>query len=314
MKLLFGILVLLPLLLKGQQNLVPNGGFDESAMCPWTIGQLELATGWINSGGGGTPDMFSECATQSVGVPVNTVGNQHGHSSPAYAGFYAVSDIVTYPNMREYPQTELIAPLQASTTYEVIFHLSLAERSKYAISGIGVHFSDTIIERENGLVLNLEPQIQSPEWIILNDKVNWMEVRDTFYSRFGGERWMIIGNFQLDSLSQLTYTDSVSNSLNRSYYYIDDVSVVALGDTVSSIMEMGYLQFSVYPNPATEVVQVKGIGLAKARLLDISGREVMRSFLLTTTEVNISHLPLGLYLLEVIDREGRKAVQKLVVE
>lgn len=324
MKLSFGILVLLPLLVLGQQNLVSNGGFEEYTVCPWTIGQLELATGWINTGGGGTPDLFNECAIsgQSVGVPINTPGNQYAHSQFGYAGFYALSDVLTYPNMREYLQTELIEPLGASTTYEVILHLSLAERSKYAISGIGIHFSDTIVERENGIVLDLEPQIKSPEWTILNDKVGWVEIRDTFYSRFGGERWMIIGNFQYDSLSQITYVDSIENTLNRSYYYIDDVSVIALDSMPNGVEEVSDEAngFSVYPNPNNGRMMVNyhisDGETATLVIYNMIGELVFERSLNSSSnlmEIDVANISSGVYMLDIQVNGEHKLTERLSI-
>lgn len=319
---LWKFLVVLPLLSQGQDNLVPNGGFENLTECPWGINQLQLASPWVNTGGDDTPDLFNVCAipnqfppyNNSAGVPQNAVGNQQPHSGEGYAGLFAMSDPEQYPDSREYIQVKLLDTIASHHTYLVSFHISLADRFQYALGSIGAFFSDSMISRESLQVLDVVPQIQSPTGIIYDDKENWMEVRDTFNSRFGGESWIVIGNFLPDSLSQITFVDSGAGyNYDRSYYYIDDVSVIAL-DTLSSIIEMGNLQFNVYPNPTTDAVQVKGHGLAQARLFDMSGREVLRSFLPKIGGINISHLPLGLYLLEVTDKEGRKAVQKLVVE
>jgi OOP family OmpA-OmpF porin len=322
MKSLWKFLVVLPLLSQGQGNLIPNGGFENLTECPWGINQLQLASPWVNTGGDDTPDLFNVCAipnqfppyNNSAGVPQNAIGSQQPHSGEGYCGLFAMSDPEQYPDSREYIQVKLLDTIASYHDYLVSFHISLADRFQYALGSIGAFFSDSMISRESLQVLDVVPQIQSPTGIIYDDKENWMEVRDTFNSRFGGESWIVIGNFLPDSLSLITFVDSGAGyNYDRSYYYIDDVSVIAL-DTPSGVVETEKLLFRIYPNPATEVVQIKGEGLTRVRLLDMSGREVLRSSLLTTTEVNIGHLSLGLYLLEVTDKEGRKAVQKLVVE
>jgi hypothetical protein len=322
MKWIVPILISLPVICLGQGNLVLNSSFENLTGCPWNNSHIELATSWMNVGGGGTADLYNTCFLPLIvppdtfpinGVPSNSVGFQVPHSGDGYAGFYFVSDPETYPNQREYIQARLLDTLQAFTSYEVTLYISLADKWRYGVGSVGVFFADSMINRETMQFLDVVPQIQSPTGIIYDDKENWMEVRDTFNSRFGGESWIVIGNFLPDSLSLITFVDSGAGyNYDRSYYYIDDVSVIAL-DTPSGVVETEKLLFRIYPNPATEVVQIKGQGLVKARLLDMSGREVLRSSLLTTREVNIGHLPLGLYLLEVTDKEGRKAVQKLVV-
>ncbi len=103
----------------------------------------------------------------------------------------------------------------------------------------------------------------------------------------------------------------------QSYYYIDDVSVIALDSIPNSIAEPVTelaLTLTVWPNPATSLLHIRsGMPLARLRLLDLSGRAVHAQEAHGTTHTIPLHtLPAGLYLLEAEDATGRKAVQRVV--
>ena len=108
-------IVLLPLIVLGQQNLVPNGDFETYSQCPDNIGLVHLAVPWTNTGGGTTPDYFHVCGPPIIappdtfpnaGVPENVFGFQSAHSGEAYAGIYAFSRPTE--ELREYLQIGLI--------------------------------------------------------------------------------------------------------------------------------------------------------------------------------------------------------------
>ncbi|HAP69126.1 MAG TPA: hypothetical protein DCR04_05275 [Flavobacteriales bacterium] len=335
------ILTLLPLLVQGQQNLVPNGGFED--YCPnLDQGGAEIwnVQPWDNivaTGGGADP--FNVCAQLQIittdtfhiySVPENNRGYQFAHSGDGYAGFYAVSDPETYPNGREFIQTSLTRPLHAGVRYEVKFYVSLTEKFQYAIGSFGVHFSIDPLQAADyylhELPFGTEPQIQSPSGVIYDDKENWMEVRDTLYiprTEEAGQQWMTIGNFLPDTLSQITFVDSGAGyGYDRSYYYIDDVSVIALDSVPSDITGQEALGFDVWPNPATDVVRFSvrdshgrsSLGMT-IRVLDAVGREVRHSSPSGKEglgEVDVQPLPTGIYFLELTGQEGRKAVRKFV--
>ncbi|MCF8257637.1 MAG: T9SS type A sorting domain-containing protein [Flavobacteriales bacterium] len=241
-------------------------------------------------------------------------------SGVGYAGFYAVSDQDLYPNFREYLQIELTEPIYASVRYAVSFHVSLADKFGLATGSLGAYFSQSHVYRENGDVLNVEPQIQSSDGFIFNDKTNWTEVRDTFNSRYGGERYMLIGNFRNDAESNVTFVDSGVTNMHaaRSYYYLDDVSVIALDSIPDNIAEQEQLSFNLWPNPASDVLHIQSrMPFARLLMLDISGRAVAPPILPQGEErvrMDVVGIPPGLYLLEATDPEGRNAVKKMVVQ
>lgn len=308
MKLALAICTALPVFCMGQGNLVPNGGFDEITSCPTAGSQIHLAVPWTNTVAG-SPDLFNECGPSSLAVPVNGGGYQEARSGFSYAGFHAYN----LNNGREFVQVELLHPLVESVSYRVSFYVNLMDNCKYSVRTLGAYLSDTLVIREEYSIndLNIEPQVFNPSPEPLSDKENWMLVCDTFHSRFGGEQYLIIGNFYMDEDSDTTLLEA--GIWHHSYYYIDDVSVIAL-DTLSSISEAVPLQLSVNPNPAIETVNIEGTErLGHVQLLDMRGRELLTEAASSQRHtLGLSGVPEGVYLLQVTDAEGRRATQRFV--
>ncbi len=311
-------MILLPVLAHGQQNLVPNGDFESYSNCGLdNIYFISNASPW-HSPTTGSPDYFNACCPPHptgdayFGVPDNTIGFQDARSGDGYAGFFAYS--LGEPNLREYIQVELIHPLVYGIRYEVCFHVSLVDHVWYAINTLGAHISDMAITRNDILRFEEIPQIINPSENSLANKTEWVAVCDTFIGRTNNERFITIGNFHDDTESGTMFIDSgATPAHSKSYYYIDDVSVIALDSIPSSLGEAEALEFNVFPNPATGMVQVQGQRLAGARLLDMAGRCLVAERIISTTHTMHLHgIPPGLYLIEVTDAVGIKAVQKLL--
>jgi hypothetical protein len=193
--------------------------------------------------------------------------------------------------------------------------VSLAEHyGGYAVSTIGAALTteppDTL---DAGYRLNADPQVLysgSP----ITDTINWVLITDTIVSRGDNEMFLTIGNFFTDGDSD-TVLFNPSAQLEVAYYFIDDVSVIALDSVPSSIEEQDELSFELWPNPATDVLYIRGSEhFTEARLLDMAGREVLRSSGRQPLQMGIAHLPKGLYLVEATDSEGRRAVKKVLKE
>jgi len=72
-------------------------------------------------------------------------------------------------------------------------------------------------------------------------------------------------------------------------------------------------EFAIYPNPATEEVQINlfNIDNAKLTLIDINGRILLKKNIQEQDSVNISNLPANVYFIK-IDSEKGKAVKKII--
>lgn len=240
--LLYSLLLSLPVLSFGQQNLVPNPGFELYTNCPTGNSQV---TGYCNSWiqyTGGTSDYYNSCTSSSnVDVPANLLGYQNAASGNAYAGFF---EYVPTAPQREYIATPITAMMK-NKVYEVSMSLSLADSCYYASNGIGAFFFDSgpsfILSH---YILQRTPQVSYSSYGPITDKINW--TRLTGYMRADSAYDnMVIGGFVPDSILQTTTISSGSSG--QSYYYIDSVvvrkvnnirinyhdSLLCAGDTIS---------------------------------------------------------------------------------
>ena len=62
----------------------------------------------------------------------------------------------------------------------------------------------------------------------------------------------------------------------------------------------------IYPNPMREYVNIEGDGLQSVRIFSLSGREMYQKSLggESTTSVNVSNLPIGVYIITVKTKDG----------
>ena len=88
---------------------------------------------------------------------------------------------------------------------------------------------------------------------------------------------------------------------------IDNVIVTA--DDPANVTEQSF-QFSVYPNPTTEILNIKTDGFVSAELYNLNGQKVLNSF---QNSFNVNTLTKGLYILKVTTTNG-VIEKKIVVE
>lgn len=309
MRILLGsILILLSVCVYGQENLVPNGGFEVISSCPWDLGQIGLAPPWTNTDFG-SPDLFNSCSqSEHYGVPQNVMGVQSAASGNGYAGFFAIGSFTINPEVREYIQIMLASPLYAGVRYQLCFSVSLADEFGHAVTSLGAFFSAEHIVRQDLFVLDVDPYVENSEDHVFDNKNNWMTYCDTFNTRHGGEIYMLIGNFRRDSLSNITYVDEGSSAYNRnrSYYYIDDVTVIALDSIPNSVEEAERREnaFAVYPNPNSGQMTID-YALTQGEtgvveIFDLLGHRVFVQPLTATEgsrQVSVDGISSGLYIL-----------------
>lgn len=94
----------------------------------------------------------------------------------------------------------------------------------------------------------------------------------------------------------------------------NDKSCFTLVVGAASVGEESLSQFSAYPNPANNMINVVSpVSFETIRLFDMAGREVY-SFKGTNTnhQINVSNLPVGLYFLS-IEAENNKSTKKVSI-
>jgi gliding motility-associated-like protein len=203
------------------------------ATCPVQPGQLYLAAPWdtLNA----SADLFSSCATaagncQSVNVPENFAGTVTAINGNSYAGFMAYSTLSS--NYREYIQSPLIQPLQAGEIYKVSARLRKASNCTHAVATIGMTLSSGALTQTGTSPLGFVPLVENQG--VLNVSNQWVTL-EGFIIAFGGENNITIGNFRDDNTSGAVPVGTSGNpcSIQGAYYYIDEVSVVHIVETLT---------------------------------------------------------------------------------
>ncbi|WP_341903168.1 gliding motility-associated C-terminal domain-containing protein [Fluviicola taffensis] len=241
-KLVFYITILLSLFAsktQAQQNLVPNGSFEEYNWCPNTVNgyYIETAKDWYLPTLGSS-DYFNSCSLEDDGfgnklfsVPSNYEGYQNARTGNAYGGYYAAltpSNI----NYYEYLSIKLITPLKANKSYKLTYYVSVAD-SFYShpqplqfVNHSAAWFSDFQYQSNNSEKIPFTPQIKSNPNEFLNDSIGWQKIDGIFIAN-GGEEYLTIGYFCNYSDLEYNYLPSSnSDSTIAVYYFIDDVLLV----------------------------------------------------------------------------------------
>ncbi len=229
--------------LNGQVNLAPNPSFENYSDCPFTTGDFE-ATSWYNPSWT-TPDHFDTCNNSIngyVGVPNNDGGFQYPKTGHGYVGVGCY--VGPTANFRDYIQAQLLSPLSAGTTYCVSFWLNLADSSRVGIDHVGAYLSPQPINCSTiGCYLQYNSSTTNLTPMPVIDTANWVFISGT-YTATGGEQYITIGNFTADTNCSIQVANS-SATYNSAYYFVDDVSIVALHNIVAGMNDSICIQDSL---------------------------------------------------------------------
>ncbi|MDX1903944.1 MAG: OmpA family protein [Thermonemataceae bacterium] len=227
----FYYLFILPLTLSAQ-NLIPNGGFEEYGRCPKELGSVRIGNlkYWQANPPDCTPDFFHECS-QEFGKQ-NPCGNLKAQEGKGYLGLIVRVGASPEQNTdelfyREHIQTKLLSPLKARNRYIFRMYVSLSEFSYYAMSKIGVLFSQNPVLV--GDKHNFSPQIESS---FIDIQKNWVLITDTIIAD-GNEQYITIGDFSSFSKKDIRKIAENKNyekyfSCFRAYYFFDNLSLTWL--------------------------------------------------------------------------------------
>lgn len=205
-------------------NLVPNPGFElvKRQQCAWTQEARkfneEVMIGW-NSPTETTPDHFSMKADADCwSHPAKkSKGRATPHTGDAMAGIkvYGKGNTPTY--WHEYLQIELPEPLRAGTRYVAEFYTLRAVFSNVAANNLGIYLSAVPVKTRDCLPLYYPAQVREED-VIEN---GWHKVSGVIEAK-GDERFVVIGNFCSD---QLTQNKKMPEGERGAYYFIDDVNI-----------------------------------------------------------------------------------------
>jgi hypothetical protein len=102
---------------------------------------------------------------------------------------------------------------------------------------------------------------------------------------------------------------------------IDD-NIIAFTDTAynfakkdnSAIRESELATISLFPNPAKNFIQIKGVsGIKEVKIYGIAG-QLIQLYKLSSNIMNISELPKGMYIVKITDNANRIYVRKMIKE
>lgn len=195
--------VLLPLTTLGQE-LMPNGGFETFANCPYKQNLLFEATPWY-SPNQATPDFFHACGPLSLMDTKPRTGQ-------------GLATLFMDLGFAEYLATPLKEPLQAGEAYQFEFWVASDKPRAYPVSSFGAYFSKEplITTRKDLLTLTERPQYLDNSPQRLTQRYQWENAGSCFVAK-GGEKYVTIGNFV--ELPQL---------LGYYYLFIDDITLLPI--------------------------------------------------------------------------------------
>jgi gliding motility-associated-like protein len=240
-----------------QQNLIPNGSFEEYTECPTgrdaNNGQFERALGWY-SPTLGTPDFINRCSNSigtpeasEVSIPSNFFGYQEPFDGDGYTGFVAVAYINNGQEMEgtEYMQIQLSEQLKPCHLYEFSMRLSLADFSNISIKNVGVYFSEYFFEPSTGF-LEKEAQLIFDEYIV--DTSEWVLLKG-FFVATNSNSHLTIGCFG-NIIDTVSLYSTVFNDLGWlvAGIYVDSIAIFEISSIDSEICNNGDL---IFPNIIT---------------------------------------------------------------
>lgn len=91
------------------------------------------------------------------------------------------------------------------------------------------------------------------------------------------------------------------NSTGGYVIILDEIKVVVYG-SLQGIDDVNTTNISVYPNPANDVLNIRGENISEVELIDVNGRIVINER--NAESLNIGSLPAGVYMVRVVTAEG----------
>lgn len=306
------------------QNLVPNGSFENYTICPNSFGQIYRAVGWFqphkypginNVNYCSSSDYYNSCddSTSFVLVPSNQSGYQFAHSGTGYAGIACYARIFTGNEFREYIEVKLNQTLTAGKKYNLKYYISMSNYSPWSITRFDAHLSNDSLLYTSANLDKIPVVPQFEYYGRINDTLNWVEVNGS-YTAVGTENFLTLGNFHsgIDS-DTLSERPLIYPTLGAAYYYIDDVSLTE--DTILGMNETSEIDFSIYPNPGKNIVQINSNQIIQEVIVfDIRRSIAMRIRpMQEITTLDLSSLENGIYIVECKFKNNSSVYKRIAV-
>lgn len=211
-------------------NLVENPSFEQTEGRIKRGGAITVAVGWM-SPTKASADMFAGKVKEGYGTPNNNLGIEEAQDGENYVGIRAFS--YNDKEARNYVSSKLKMTLKKDQKYCVKFYVNLAESSKYASNNIGINFSKKQYNISEAKSIMTSTSVMHKDNPVFNGQFGWDEVCGVYKAQ-GGEKFLTIGNFSSNgetSNQRLKKSKTFSGaSVVSAYYFIDNVSVVAIDE------------------------------------------------------------------------------------
>jgi hypothetical protein len=245
-------LSVIPGVVNGQKNLVPNGDFethtDKSFPCSWLIDEANINNylyDWYTPIAT-TTDILSTYADEDcwAHTPETGEGYMQPHSGNVMVGFinYSPDGGCQPSEWHEYLSVELNQTLTPGNMYCLEFWVALGANSFYATNNIGALFTTKSPESTNCSPILQKPQINVST--VIKNTTTWLRVEAGFIAD-SNYRYLTIGNFYshdstiiMEQMKQpaqqpqgtpMPESDTDNNNIAANdisylaYYFIDDV-------------------------------------------------------------------------------------------
>ncbi|MNU85632.1 hypothetical protein D3C71_753780 [compost metagenome] len=230
---------------RAQQNLVPNGNFEEYNNCPSVADGYFLYTAgkdWTTPTSA-SPDYCNACSNDydslfqrfKYSVPQNYYGYQEAHSGDGYAAIACQQNADGTHQYIEYIQVELSEPLQEGKLYEVRFFVH-NPKYLFCINSVSALFTSSELNLNTTEMITLSPQITSNPNVFFRDTTAWYEVKE-YIRATGDEKFLTIGLFKKFPELKVIHFEGWVPVFETMWgiLYIDDVSIIEKGPELANI-------------------------------------------------------------------------------
>lgn len=205
------------------QNLIPNHSFEDTSTTGWGIFLPDL---WQIAAGGNTqPEYFNIYHDTLWTIPQSFSAYQYPNNGTKYLGLRMYLLHGFWNATRDYLQTDLKQPLKTDTNYCFRIHVNLPDSMQYASRNqLGIYFSNSRVSSTSNLNLPYTPQIIVSPTDYISDKENWTVFNHT-YKATGGERFLILGNFNDTNAVDTLFAGGSTRELSYfgTYYFVDNL-------------------------------------------------------------------------------------------
>lgn len=276
------ITILMTGALNFSQNLIVNGGFEDG-----------IETGWLNAASG--DDNSFNSAAVSAGAAFNTFsisslevveGNKAGQLK---TGGSAIRQVVTVT-----PGTYIVQFWFAGSKPNFVVPAIITD---WTTNAAGANLVLTPLVADSGANTGDNTQYGCQSSSIDDGSLSsWKEAKFSF---------------QVDETVtkvRFTYFLSTGNEIQ----FLDKVSIIL--DNKASVDDNSKLNFSVYPNPAKDILYFKSLNtIVGADIYDITGKQVFKSKKIYNNSIDVSKLKSGIYVLRLKDIDENLSTKKLII-